>query len=94
MVDTVGTDDSTWLDNEGHPHTSDLHVTERYERTDHNTLKVSVMVDDPKIFTKPFLLGTTVYKWIPTQEFEEQLCIPSSAEAYAHAIADPAAQKK
>jgi hypothetical protein len=94
VVDTVGTDDTTWLDNEGHPHTSELHVTERYTRTDHNTLKVTVNVDDPKIFTKPFLLGTTVYKWIPKQEFEEQLCIPSSAQAYLDTIANPAGAAK
>jgi hypothetical protein len=94
VVDTVGTDTSTWLDNEGHPHSSDLHVTERYTRVDHNTLKVTVNVDDPKIFTGPFLLGTTVYKWIPNQEFEEQLCIPSSAQAYLDTIADPAGEKK
>ena len=94
VVDSVGTDDSTWLDNEGHPHSSDLRVTERYTRVDHNTLKVTVNVEDPKIFTKPFLLGTTVYKWIPDQEFEEQLCIPSEAQAYLDAIATPAGAKK
>ena len=35
--------------------------------------KVTVTADDPKVYTKPFLLGTTVYKWIPEQDFEEQL---------------------
>jgi hypothetical protein len=94
VVDTVGTDDSTWLDNGGHPHSSDLHVTERYERVDHDTLKVTVMIDDPKIYTKPFLLGTTVYKWIPEQEFEEQLCIPSESQLYTDFIANPAGAKK
>ncbi len=87
VVDTVGTDDSTWLDSGGHPHSSDLHVIERYERVDHDTLKVSVTADDPKVYAKPFLLGTTIYKWIPDQEFEEQLCIPSEAQAYADNIA-------
>jgi len=94
VVDTVGTDDTTWLDNGGHPHSSDLHVTERYERVDHDTLKVSVTVEDPKVYAKPFLLGTTVYKWIPEQEFEEQLCIPSESQAYTDAIARPAGEKK
>jgi len=94
VVDTVGTDDTTWLDNGGHPHSSELHVIERYERVDHDTLKVSVTVDDPKVYTKPFLLGTTVYKWIPDQQFEEQLCIPSEAQAYTDFIAGPAGAKK
>jgi len=94
VVDTVGTDPDTWLDNGGHPHSPDLHVIERYERVDHDTLKVSVTVDDTKVYAKPFLLGTTVYKWIPDQQFEEQLCIPSEAQAYADAIANPAGAKK
>jgi hypothetical protein len=94
VVDTVGTDDTTWLDSGGHPHSSDLHVIERYERVDHDTLKVSVTADDPKVYAKPFLLGTTIYKWIPDQQFEEQLCIPSEAQAYADNIAGPAGAKK
>jgi len=94
VVETVGTDDTTWLDNAGHPHSEELKATERYERIDHDTLKVSVSVDDPKYYTKPFLLGTTVYKWIPDQQMEEQLCIPSESALYTSFIADPAAQKK
>jgi hypothetical protein len=94
VVDTVGTDENTWLDNAGHPHSAALHVVERYRRVDHDTLEVSVMIDDPKTYTKPFLLGKTVYKWIPQQDFEEQLCIPSEAIAYAKAIAGPAGAKK
>ena len=50
--------------------------------------------DDPKVYAKPFLLGTTIYKWIPDQQFEEQLCIPSEAQAYADNIAGPAGAKK
>ena len=94
VVDTVGMDEDAWLDSAGHPHSKDLHVTERYTRADHNTLEVTVAVDDPTTFTKPFVMGKTVYKWIPDQEFEEQLCIPSEAQAYADAIAKPAGEKK
>lgn len=94
VVDTVGTDDSTWIDNFGHPHSNELHVVERYTRKDHDTLEVIVTIDDPKTYTKPFTLGRTVYKWIPSQDFEEQLCIPSEAEAYTSIIAKPAGAKK
>jgi hypothetical protein len=94
VVETVGADDSSWLDNAGHPHSAELKATERYERVDHDTLKVTVNVDDPKYYTKPFLLGTTVYKWVPDQQIEEQLCIPSQSQLYTDIIANPAAQKK
>ena len=76
VVDTVGTDDGTWIDNFGHPHSAELHVVERYTRLDHDTLQVTVTIDDPQTYTKPFTLGKTICKWIPEQDFEEQLCIP------------------
>jgi len=94
VVDTVGTDDDTWIDNFGHPHSNELHATERYTRLDHDTLQVTVAIDDPKTYTKPFMLGKTIYKWIPSQDFEEQLCIPSAMEAYQNFIAKPAGVKK
>jgi hypothetical protein len=93
VVDTVGVDDSTWLDNEGHPHSADMHVTERYTRVDHDTLELIVTVDDPKIYVKPFVLGRTVFKWLPEQTFEEQLCIPSQSQLYTDFIAKPAGAK-
>jgi hypothetical protein len=94
VVDTVGTDDASWIDNFGHPHSDQLHAVERYTRLDHDTLQVTVTIDDPTTYTKTFMLGKTIYKWIPSQDFEEQLCIPSAMEAYQNAIAKPAGAKK
>jgi hypothetical protein len=94
VVNTVGTDDRTWLDNAGDPHSSELSVEERYNRPNHDNLQVTVKVDDPKAYTQPWVVGTVDYTWNPKQEFEEQLCIPSDAQAYMDAIANPAGQKK
>jgi len=44
-------------------------------------------MDDPKIYTKPFVLATSGFMWIPTQEAEEQLCVPSEAIVYVNTIA-------
>ena len=33
VVDSVGFNDQTWLDDAGHPHTEQLHVIEKYTRT-------------------------------------------------------------
>ncbi len=38
VVDTVGFNDKTWLDNDGLPHSEDLHVVERIRRVNHDTL--------------------------------------------------------
>jgi len=94
VVDTVGMDDRTWLDDDGHPHSSDLHVEERYTRPDHDNLQLTVKIDDPKAYTESYIASTVPFTWNPKQEFEEQLCIPSSAQAYMSTIANPAGAKK
>ena len=93
VIDTVGTDGPTpGSITTGHPHSSDLHAQERYTRKDHNTLQQTVTIDDPTIYTKPFSAGQgELSSGSPNQEFEEQLCIPSKAEAYTNFIANPQA---
>ena len=66
------------------------HVQERYTRVDHNTLKLSLTIDDPKIYTKPFSLGTYNYRWIPNQKISEWLCVPSEVMKYLKEMGDPA----
>ena len=91
VVNTVGTDERTWLDNAGHPHSGDLRVEERYARVSHNTLEVTVTIDDPKTYTKPFVITKASFTWIPEQDFEEEICAPSEQAEYLKLIANPAA---
>jgi hypothetical protein len=89
VVDTTGLDDKTWLNGAGYPHSIEAHVQERYTRPDHNDLQVSVTVDDPKLYTKPFVLGTASFRWLPSQQLEEQLCVPSEMLQYLQLIGEP-----
>jgi hypothetical protein len=91
VVDTVGSDERSWLDNAGHPHSVDLRVQERYTRVNHNTLEVTITIDDPKTYTKPFVITNAKFKWIPQQDFEEQFCVPSEEAEYLKLIGEPAA---
>jgi hypothetical protein len=91
VVDTVGLDERSWLDNVGHPHSIDLRVQERYTRVNHNNLEVSITINDPKAYTKPFVITKSSFKWIPRQDYEEQLCVPSEEADYLKLIGDPAA---
>ena len=93
VIDTTGSDDRSWMDNAGHPHSVDAHVEERYTRVDHNHMELTVTMSDPKIFTKPFILVTSGFMWIPTQEMEEQICVPTEAISYMNVIGLPAAGK-
>jgi len=54
VVDSIGFNDRTWLDQLGHPHTEKLHYIERYRRIDPKTLQLEVTIDDPGAYTKPF----------------------------------------
>jgi hypothetical protein len=54
VVDSVGFNDKTWLDQLGHPHTDQLHYIERYKRVDAGTLELEVLIDDPGAYTRPF----------------------------------------
>lgn len=90
VIDTVGLNDQSWLDKAGHPHSVDAHIQERYTRVDHNHMNMVVTVDDPKIYTKSFVLSKNDYRWIPDQEAEEQMCVPSEMIQYMNLISKPA----
>jgi hypothetical protein len=90
VIDTVGVSDQSWLDKAGHPHSVNAHITERYTRVDHNHMQMVASVDDPTVYTKPFVLSKNEYRWIPDQEAEEQICVPSEMIRYMETIGKPA----
>lgn len=53
VVDTLGLNDKTWLDYNGHPHSEEMHVVERIRRPDHDTLLIDLILDDPKAYSLP-----------------------------------------
>jgi hypothetical protein len=90
VVDTTGLDDRTWLTAAGYPHSMNAHVQERYTRTSHNDLKVTITVDDPKLYTKPFSLGSVRFRWVPNQQLDEWICPASEVIEYLTTMGDPA----
>jgi hypothetical protein len=55
VVETANFNDKTWIDAAGHPHSDAFKLTERFHRVDHDHMKVSFTIDDPKILHR--LLG-------------------------------------
>jgi hypothetical protein len=90
VIDTAGINDQTWLDKAGHPHSANAHIQERYTRVDHNHMEMTATVDDPTVYTKSFVLAKNEYQWIPDQEAEEQICVPSEMIRYMSLISTPA----
>ena len=73
VVDTIGINDKTWLDEIGHPHTDALRITERIHRVDQNTLAMDLSFDDPKAYTKPWS-GQKTFKLRKGWEIIEHVC--------------------
>jgi len=96
VVDSMAFDERTWLDNLGHPHTSDMRVEERYTRTDRNTLTMNVTITDPAFYPQPIASGVTTFRLNPEKTEEDKLetfCVPSEEEAFNKSIRDPAGGK-
>jgi hypothetical protein len=55
VIDTIGQNDKTYVDNYRTPHTDKLHVVERWKLTNGGqNMEVRVTVDDPGAFYKPW----------------------------------------
>jgi hypothetical protein len=91
VVQTVGTDERTWLDNAGNPHSSEMRVEERYHRLNHDAVELTVKIDDPKIYTESWL-GRDRFPltMLPgNTDIVEMICAPSEAEEYKKTMATP-----
>ena len=69
-VDTVGFNEQNWIDPEGLVHTDQYHQLERFTRTDFNTLRYEVTIDDPGAYTAPWTEGFLL-RWEPGAEIFE-----------------------
>ena len=89
VIDTTGLDERPWLDEVGHPRSSSAHIQERYTRVDQYNLQMTVTVDDPKFYTKPWTYMRANFYWMKNQEFAETICIPSEGIEYRDSLAKP-----
>jgi hypothetical protein len=89
VIDTVGFNDKTWLDSVGHPHTQDLHLTERFHRVDHDTMEVSITFDDPKAYKASWTYGPKPVKLKPGWEIGELFCTIEDEKQFEKDIMNP-----
>lgn len=74
VVDTTGFRDRGWLSaREAYPHSDALHVTERFRRTDFGHMDLTVTIDDPKAYVKPWT-NTIALVFQPDTELLEAFC--------------------
>ena len=96
VVDTIGFNNKSWIDGNGHPHSDEMHVVERYRRVDHDTLELTMTIDDPKAYTKRWVSRSPktfklAPKVGPKAEVMELLCVPEDEEAFRKTVREPAA---
>lgn len=74
VVVTDGFKEGSWLDNDGHPHTDALRVTERFRRLNFGRMEVSVTIEDPKAYSRSWTAQTMELALQPDTELLEHLC--------------------
>jgi hypothetical protein len=73
VVDSRGFNEKFWFSNGGLPHTEQLHLIERFTRTDMNTLRYEVTIDDPGAYTRSWSASWTL-QWVAGEELPTQYC--------------------
>jgi hypothetical protein len=80
VIDTVGFDDRSWLDTQGHPHTENMRVIERLRRPDLGHLEIEITIDDPGAYTKPWKI-TRASELDPNDDIGEYVCTENEKDA-------------
>ena len=93
VIDTIGLNDKFWLDSGGTPHTEQLHLIERWTRTDFTTLRRVVTIEDRGAFTKPFTITFTAKLSEAGSEIMEYICIENNQYGLPGGITNPYAGK-
>ena len=85
VVDTIGQNEKTYIDNYRTPNTAQLHVIERFRLiNDGKTIEVNVHVEDPGAFTTPW---DAIQRYRRTDNpWEEMVCAENNAEYFGYEL--------
>jgi hypothetical protein len=90
VIDTIGMNDKTFVDYYRTPHTTKLHVVERWKMIDNGQrLEVTFTVEDPDTYYEPWS-GIRRYRRVQ-QEMAEEVCAENNAHLFEYHI--PVADK-
>jgi hypothetical protein len=86
VVDTVGLNNKTFVDNYRTPHTDQIHVVERFKMIEGGkTLEAVVTVDDPGAFNMPW---TAVQRWrrVSDRPMTEMICAENNLNFFNYEV--------
>jgi hypothetical protein len=94
VIDTIGLNDRTFIDNYRTPHTTQLHVVEHLKLTDGGkAIDISMMVDDPGAFTATWS-ATQRWTQVDRGPMSENLCNENNEDILnRYAVPNPRADK-
>jgi hypothetical protein len=87
VVDTIGLNDKTFVDNFRTPHTKKLHVVERFKLVEGGkVLRVNISFDDPDAFNAPW---SVMQRYDRIQgSLEEEICAENNQQFFAVPVAN------
>jgi hypothetical protein len=92
VVDTIGFNDKTFLDNYRTPHTDRLHVIERWRLIENGAkLEILMTIDDPGTFNQPFQ-ALRQYDRV-NRTFAEDVCSENNSNHFDFDFGTPQADK-
>jgi len=96
VVQTRGLDERTWIDNAGRPHSDELMVQETFHRVNQDIMELTLTINDPKMYTKPWNALDKFPLRLQPEWFDirEQVCAASEAADYNKTVAAGAAVEK
>ena len=86
VVDTVGINDKSFIDDEGEAHSNQEHLTERYRKIDGGReIELTMTVDDPVTLEHPYSYKR-VYEWRPDVRPAEYICEENNRNAPVNGV--------
>ena len=91
VVDVTSQNDATWFDRAGNFHSDALHVVERYTRRSPDTLTYEALIEDPKVFSRPWKIRMPLYRHVEENaQLVESKCVEFTEELlYGHLRKQP-----
>jgi hypothetical protein len=85
VIDTIGFNDTSWLDIGGYFHSENMHVVERLHR-EGNTLSWQATVEDPDVLLKPWTMNSRTLRLNPNPKAVLEETLPCSERDLSHLV--------
>ena len=93
VVESNGFHAGTWLDRDGHPHTEQLRLTERYRRPRFGTLDIEVTLSDPGAYARPWTVKVAA-DYAADTEMLEWVCNEGANRSLLHWVGTASDERK